>query len=135
MARFAVRRLEDVPTIDTAEGDPAWFPLQHYFRFTAFGVNVYVAEHQGAELVAAHDESASGQEELYIVTSGEATFTIGGEHVDAPATTVVAIPDPSVVRAGHAKAAGTTLIAIGGERRSEFRSSWQPKWFESAPQV
>jgi hypothetical protein len=40
-----------------------------------------------------------------------------------------------VVRGAIAKQAGTTVVALGGEAREEFRSSWQPRWFEGAPQV
>ncbi|TML93067.1 MAG: hypothetical protein E6G03_15985 [Actinobacteria bacterium] len=136
MARFAVRRLEDVPRIPIEEpGDPEWYPLQHYFGFTAFGANVYVASEAGGDLLGAHDETASRQEELYLVVAGEAAFTLDGETVDAPAVTVVAVPDPTVVRGATAKTAGTAVVALGGEAREEFRSSWQPKWFERAPQL
>ena len=102
---------------------------------TAFGANVYVASEAGGDLLAAHDEKPSGQEELYLVVAGEAAFTLDGESFDAPAVTVVAVPDPAVVRSATAKTAGTAVVALGGEARNEFRSSWQPKWFEGAPQV
>ena len=82
-----------------------------------------------------HDETKSGQEELYLVVAGEATFTLDGETFDAPAVTVVAVPDPSVVRGATAKAAGTAVVALGGEARDAFRSSWQPKWFQGAPRI
>jgi hypothetical protein len=133
--RFAVRRLEDVPRIEDEDpADPDWYALQHYFRLTAFGVNVYVAPNGGL-LIATHDESRSNQEELYIVTSGEAVFTLDGTEYGAPATTVVAVPDPTVVRSATARTPGTAVVAIGGEAREAFPSSWQPKWFEGAPQV
>jgi hypothetical protein len=131
--RFAVRQLEDVPRIPTEADDPEWYPLQHYFGFTAFGVNVYVARADGGELLAEHDEAGSNQEELYLVTAGDATFVVDGERFDAPASTVVAVPDPTVRRAATAKIAGTTIIAIGGERRSAFRTSWQKHHFENVP--
>lgn len=136
MARYAVRRLEDIPRIPAEdEGDPVWYPLQHYFRMTAFGVNVYVADEAGGDLLGEHDETKSGQEELYLVVAGEAEFTLDGETVDAPALTVVAVPNPAVVRGAKAKTPGTTVVALGGEAREAFRSSWQPKWFEGAPQI
>jgi hypothetical protein len=136
VARYAVRRLEDIPRIPAEEaGDPEWYPVQHYFRLTAFGANVYVASEAGKDLLAAHDEKPSGQEELYLVVAGEAVFTLDEESFDAPAVTVVAVPDPAVVRSATAKTAGTTVVALGGEARTDFRSSWQPKWFEGAPQI
>ncbi len=135
MARFAVRRLQDIPQIATEPRDPEWYALQQYFGLTAFGANWYVAKNDGDELLAEHDEGASGQEELYLVIAGNATFTIDGEDHDAPAVTVVAIPDPSVRRKAIARTAGTAVVAVGGERQDEFRSSWRPKWFENAPRL
>lgn len=133
--RFAVRRLGDVPRVPNERGDPQWYPLQHYFGLTAFGINVYVAESDGADLLAEHDEVGSNQEELYLVTEGEATFVIDGERFDAPAVTVVAVPDPTVRRVATAKVAGTTILAIGGERRSAFETSWQKHHFERVPKL
>ena len=133
--RFAVRRLADVPRVPSAPGDPEWYPLQHHFGLTAFGVNVYVAHSAGGDLLGDHDEAGSEQEELYLVTSGEASFVIDGEPFDAPAVSVVAVPDPSVRRVATANVAGTTIVAIGGERQPEFRTSWQRHHFENVPKL
>jgi mannose-6-phosphate isomerase-like protein (cupin superfamily) len=135
MSGYAVRRLEDVPRIATDPEDPDWYPIQHYFRFTAFGVNVYVANADGDELLAAHDELPSKQEELYFVTAGEATFDLDGEQIDVAAGSLVAVPDPAVRRAAAAKTAGTTVIAIGGRAQDEFPTSWNRRWFEGLPQI
>jgi hypothetical protein len=132
-ARFAVRRLEDVPLVPTEPGDPQWYPLQHYFGLTAFGINVYVADADGDELLGEHDEIASNQEELYLVTAGEAIFVVEGERFDAPAVSVVAVPDPTVRRVATAKVAGTTIVAVGGERRAAFETSWQKHHFDHVP--
>jgi hypothetical protein len=130
---FAVRKLDDVPRIPHKPGDPEWFPLQHYFGLTAFGINVYVADADGGELLGEHDEAGSNQQELYLVTAGDATFVIDGERFDTPAVTVVAIPDPTVRRVATAKVAGTTIVAVGGERRPAFETSWQKHHFEHVP--
>jgi hypothetical protein len=134
MARYAVRRLDEVPRIPPEHPDDVdWFPLQHHFRLTAFGANVYVATRDGGDLIATHAES--DQEELYLVVEGEAAFTLDGEQVDAPAFTAIAVGDPTVARGAVARTAGTTVIAIGGPPRERFESSWQSKWFENVPQV
>lgn len=133
--RFAVRRLADVPRVPTPPEEPDWYPLQHHFGLTAFGANIYVAHSAGGDLIAEHDEGGSNQEELYLVTSGEASFAIDGESFDAPAVTVVAIPDPAVRRAATAKVAGTVVIALGGERQAEFRTSWQLHHFEDVQKL
>jgi hypothetical protein len=133
--RFAVRRLAEVPLVPTEPGNPDWYPLQHHFGLTAFGVNVYVAQAPGGDLLGDHDESGSNQEELYLVTEGEASFVIEGDRFDAPAVTVVAIPEPAVRRTATAKVAGTTIVAIGGEQQPQFRTSWQEHHFENVPKL
>ena len=136
MAKYAIRRLEEIPRIPRDDdGDFVWYPLQHHFGLTAFGINVYVGTTAGGDLLATHSEAGSNQEELYLITSGTATFTIEDEEVDVPAVSVVAVPDPTVVRGAVAKTAGTTVVAIGGERGDRFETSWQPKWFENVPQI
>ncbi len=64
----------------------------------SFGVNAWSTEEAGATLIPEHDEVPSSHEELYLVTAGHATFTVDGEQVDAPAGTLVYIPDPASER-------------------------------------
>ena len=98
-------------------GDPEWFPVQHHFGLTAFGANVYSASAAGDNLLERHDETHSGQEELYLVVAGSALFELDGEEVRAEAPFVVAVNDPAVMRAARAVEAGTIVVALGGERR------------------
>jgi hypothetical protein len=125
-------RLDDIPQPPKDEpGDPDWHPLQHHFGLTAFGANVYVGREPGDELLGEHDEVGSGQEELYVVLAGRASFTLDGAEVDAPARTVVAVPAPAVRRSAVAVEPATTVLALGGERRDAFQSSWDARHFES----
>jgi tetratricopeptide (TPR) repeat protein len=90
-------------------------------------VNANVAVEPGV-IVEEHDETHGdgGQEELYVVVSGHATFTLDGEEVDAPAGTFVFARDPAVKRAAIAHEAGTTLLCVGGRPGQPFRiSSWE----------
>jgi hypothetical protein len=45
---------------------------------------------------------------------------------------VVAVPDPSVRRAAHAREPGTTLIAVGS-RPGCFESMWRPEHYAGVP--
>ena len=48
--------------------------------------------------VEQHDETGSGaggHEELYLVLSGHATFMVDGDEIDAPAGTLIFVPDVS----------------------------------------
>ena len=46
---------------------------------------------------------------------GAARFTLDGETFDAPAGTLVSVPDPQVHRHGVALEPGTEVLAFGGE--------------------
>src|SRR3954464_9590800 len=96
----------------------SWLPLRRLLGVLAFGVNAYRAD-AGGHVVEEHDELgavAGHHEELYVVLSGRATFTVGGETVDAPAGTLVFLPDPPVRRGAVAAEDGTTVLAVGGRR-------------------
>jgi hypothetical protein len=136
MTRWHAKPLADVPTIaPQKQDDPVWQPLQHHLDLTAFGANAYVAPEPGVQLLEAHDETESGQEELYLVVAGSARFTLDGVEVEAPAPFVVAVLEPEVTRAAVSVAAGTTVLAFGGERRDAFRSSWNERHFQDVPRA
>ena len=123
---YAVARIEDVESLRTRHGYD-WHSIRHHFDVRAFGVNANVAVAPGV-IVEEHDETHGdgGQEELYVVVSGRATFTLDGEEVDAPAGTLVFVRDPAVKRAAVAHEAGTTLLCVGGRPGQPFRiSSWE----------
>jgi quercetin dioxygenase-like cupin family protein len=123
---FGVSSLADVESLRTRHGYD-WHSIRHHFDVRAFGVNANVAVEPGV-IVEEHDETHGdgGQEELYVVVSGRATFTIGDEEVEAPAGTLVFLRDPAVRRAAVAHEAGTTLLCIGGRAGEAFRvSTWE----------
>jgi len=131
--RFAVRRLAEIPTV--ADADVDWHPLQHHFGLTAFGANVFVARAAGDELVGAHDEKGSDQQELYVVLRGSVRFTLDGEQHDVEAVSVVAVADPAVRREAVALEPGATVLAVGAEGREAFASTWRAAWFEGVPKA
>src|SRR5206468_3874704 len=82
------------------------------------------------ELVAAHDETDSAQQELYLVLRGAVRFTFDDETRDAAAISVAAVPDTSVRRAAVALEPGATMLALGAPP-GEYASTWRPSWFEA----
>jgi hypothetical protein len=96
---------------------------------TAFGINAFTAD-AGQQLIEEHDEKGSGaggHEELYVIIAGHARFTIDGAEHDAPAGTLVFLPDPESRRTATALADGTTAIAVGGAPGEPYRvSPWEP---------
>ena len=84
-------------------------PVREHLGIHAFGVNAFTPGEDNL-LIGEHNEAGSGQEELYIVLDGTATFEIDGETVDAPAGTFVFVPPES-----RRKATGVgTVLALGG---------------------
>jgi hypothetical protein len=135
MPGWVARRLEELPTAADTEPGAAWYPLQHVFGLSAFGANAVVAERAGEALVEEHDETKSGQEELYLVVRGRARLTLDGADVVAPAVTVVAVRDPAITRAAVALESGTILVALGGVPRADFRTTWSEHHFEGVERL
>jgi hypothetical protein len=130
-----IRRIVDVPKVTDGEADdPDWHPLTHHFGLTAFGLNAFVARAEGQELVGEHDETGSGQEEVYVVTAGRARFWLDGWVHDVDAGCVVVLR-PEVRRSAVALEEGTTLLAIGGPAREHFESTWNDSHFEGVPRA
>ena len=90
---------------------PHWIPVRHHFGIETFGINIWRVQDDGT-VIPEHDESASGSAELYYVVEGQATFSVAGEEVDAPAGTCVWVTDPGAKRAGRANP-GTLVLSVG----------------------
>lgn len=126
---FDVARIDDLARIPVAEG-LEWRPIARRFGIRAFGVNAYTSERVGGWVVEEHTEG-TGHEELYIVVAGRARFTLDGEDVDAPAGTLVFLPDANVKRVAIAEEQGTIMLAVGGWPDRAFEpSAWE--WFFEA---
>jgi hypothetical protein len=117
-------RLDDVEGIPVF-GSLVWKPVRRQLGVTAFGINAYTAAAAGDEVVEDHDETSLGHEEIYLVVSGHAIFTVDGEEVDAPAGTLVFLDDPAQRRSAVARDAGTTVLAIGGVPGRHEVSAWE----------
>jgi len=132
MAR--VIRLDELDAIRSAGVN--WRPVRRTLGVTGFGINAYSAE-PGEQLIEEHDEVSGGagaHEELYVVVSGHATFTVEGEEIDAPAGTLVFVPETAARRGAVAIAPGTTALVIGGESGTITPSPWE-YWFAAGAAV
>jgi mannose-6-phosphate isomerase-like protein (cupin superfamily) len=127
-ARWDVAHLSEIePVGEPDPGEQEWRPVRHRLGIGAFGVNAWVSRNAGDFVIEDHTETE--HEELYLVLSGRATFTVDGETVDAPAGTFVHLPDPKVRRKAIGEEAGTTVLAIGATRGKPFVvSRWERSW-------
>ena len=108
--------LDEIEPIPVVNGTLLWRPVRRALDIGAFGINAYVAPRAGDDVVEEHTESSLGHEEVYVVLSGRATFTLDDETLDAPAGTVVFIRDADVKRHARAEEPDTSVLAVGGRR-------------------
>ncbi|HKV66755.1 MAG TPA: tetratricopeptide repeat protein [Gaiellales bacterium] len=128
---YRVAHLDDLDRIAVAGGQ--YRPIRRRLGVRAFGINAYTADRAGQQVVENHTEGAGGgsgrQEELYMVVAGHAEFTVAGETIDAPAGTMVFVPDVNARRGAVATADGTTVLVVGGPADSPIPTSPFEYWF------
>ena len=99
-------------------------PVREHLGIHAFGINAYTPSEDGT-LINEHDEAGTGQEELYIVLDGKATFEIDGQAVDAPPGTLVFV-GPGLRRSATGEG---TVLAVGGTPGEAYQGiDWGEAW-------
>ena len=120
--------IQEVPVASAPVEGLTWRPVRRHLGIRAFGTNAYTAAGAGDLVVEPHDEDEA--EELYVVVSGGARFTVDGETFDAPAGTLVLVTPPSH-RVAHATEPGTAVLAVGAVPGQAFEvSGWEDRWLE-----
>ena len=130
--RFEVARLDELRSY---AGEITTIPVRLPFGIGSFGVNAYGPGESG-RVIEEHDELGAGagrHEELYLVLTGHAVFTLDGEEVDAPAGTFVFVRDPAVRRRADTRAAETKVLVVGATPGQPFRPSPWESWLEALP--
>jgi Cupin domain len=117
-ANWQATRLDDI------ERRGRDIPVREHFGIQAFGINAFAPREDGT-LIGEHDEAGSGQEELYIVLDGKATFEIDGETVEATPGTLVFVRPES-----RRKATGDgTILAVGATPGEAYQGvDWGEAW-------
>ena len=125
MAGYSAAQLDDI----VAEKWPYWAPIRYHFDIRSFGINAWRGG-AGDEVIKRHEEGEGGHEELYIVFSGHATFTVAGDEIDAPAGMLVYISDPRAERVAFATEPDTVVFSLGGWADKAFEpSDWETASF------
>jgi hypothetical protein len=112
-----------VARLDDLERRGRFIPVREHLGIHSFGING-IKQGDDGTLINEHDESG-GQEEVYVVLDGTATFEIDGETIEAPAGTFVSV-EPEARR----KATGdATVLALGGTVGEAYQSlDWGEAW-------
>jgi hypothetical protein len=122
-------RLEEIEPVPA--GGVGYRLVRRALGIEAFGINGFTAD-AGVQLIEEHDEmgvNGGRHEELYVVMTGSARFTIDGAEHDAPAGTLVFIPDAESRRSAVALEDGTSALAIGGRPGEPYEvSPWEPSF-------
>jgi len=128
-------RLLHIDDAERIEGHGfSWRPVRKALGTTAFGLNAYSAE-AGEEVIETHDETSAGSaghEELYVVLTGAAAFTVDGDEVAAPAGTMLLVP-PGTKRGATATEPGTTVLVVGGAPGAAGPRSAFEHWYAAEP--
>jgi len=129
MSAYTACHLDEI----AAEQWPYWAPIRHHFDIRTFGTNAWRGT-TGDEVIKRHDESESGAPELYIVMSGHATFTVGGDEIDGPQGTLVYVRDPAAERVAFATEDGTVILSIGAAAEGEAfaPAGWDTSYLEGS---
>lgn len=123
MKRLRLDELEPGPS----DAGGRWLPLRAALGLRAFGLSAYLGD-PGETIVPRHDETgggAGGHEELYVVLSGRASFTVDGESFDAPRGALVLV-ERGERREARAEEPGTVVLAAGAPVGEAYRiAPWE----------
>ena len=127
MSAYETAHLDEI----VAEKWPYWAPIRFHFDIRAFGANAWRGG-PGEEVIKRHTEEEGGHEELYLVLSGHATFTVGGDDLDAPTGTFVFVREPTTERVAFATEPDTVVLSLGGWAGKAYEpSEWEIQSFAS----
>lgn len=114
---YQILSLDELEPVYATRQQAQLLPVRRALGIRAFGVNGWRGD-RGDRVVPPHEED-SGNEELYVVVRGRATFTIGDQEHDAPAGTLLYVK-AQTHRAAVAAEDETIVLAVGGTPGEPF---------------
>ena len=121
---YRVLSIDDLDRLKSTDGELTLLPLRRTIGFRPFGVNAWLGEHAGDQVIERHREP-DGDEELYVVVRGRASFTLGEETFEAPPGTLVHAT-PGTLREAVAIDDDTVVLAVGAQPGRV----WEPAGWE-----
>lgn len=117
MAEYSIKHRDEFETME-GSGDSTWKLARKALGTSAFGFNLVEIAPGGQ--IPEHDESASGQVELYAILAGEATLRLDGEDHAAPAGTFASIEPPASRTILNRSDAPVAALLIGVHPDGEY---------------
>src|SRR5262245_34417921 len=112
MANFTIKHRDEFERME-GSGDSTWLLARKALGTRSFGYNLVEIAPGGQ--IPEHDESGSGQDELYLILEGEAVMRLDGEDHPAPAGTFASIEPPATRTILNRSDAPVTAMVIGVE--------------------
>jgi quercetin dioxygenase-like cupin family protein len=109
-ANYSIKHHDEFERME-GSGESTWLLARKACGTRAFGYNLVEIAPGGQ--IPEHDESGSGQVELYVILEGEATMRLDGEDHPAPAGTFASI-EPAATRTILNRSDGTVAAMLIG---------------------
>jgi quercetin dioxygenase-like cupin family protein len=120
---FTIKLREELESME-GSGNANWLLIRRPLELDAFGINMVEIGPGGQ--IPEHDETASGEVEVYAILEGKGKFRLDGEDHEAPAGTFVRM-DPEVSRTivNDSNAPVTALlIGVPADSGYEAAADW-----------
>jgi uncharacterized cupin superfamily protein len=119
---YSIKHRDEFESME-GSGDSTWRLARKALGTSAFGFNL--VEIQPGGQIPEHDESGSGQVELYAILEGEAVLRIEGEDHSAPAGTFASIEPAATRTILNRSDAPVTALLIGVQPEGGYEPmSW-----------
>lgn len=96
--------------------------IGYQMDITGFGINGKTVN-KGEGLTPAHTEQDTNQQEVFVILSGSAEFSLDGIKQKVGPGFILAL-EPSVMRSAKALEDNTTMLSLGGEPGKAYKPSW-----------
>ena len=122
MANYAIKHRDEFERME-GSGDSTWLLARKALGTRSFGFNL--VEIAAGGQIPEHDESESGQAELYVILEGEAVLRLDGEDHPAPAGTFASIEPAASRTILNRSGAKVTALLVGVEPEGGYEPmSW-----------
>ena len=121
-ADYSIKHRDEFERME-GSGESTWLLARKALGTEAFGYNLVEIGPGGQ--IPEHDESGSGQVELYLILEGEAVMRLDGEDHPAPAGTFASIEPPATRTILNRSDAPVTAMVIGVQPEGGYEPmSW-----------